>query len=121
MQDEFTQNILKEEETINFMQTKKRIIQENILEKEMQRKIKNKKIQTILTSMEKELDRYNVDKISINNYRKDITNVNDRIRSLLSSENHIFKNNKIKIYFSPYIGCPVIYQKKYMLNKYYLN
>ena len=30
----------------------------------MQRKIKNKKIQTILTSMEKELDRYNVDKIS---------------------------------------------------------
>ena len=38
MQDEFTQNILKEEETINFMQTKKGLFRKIFLRKRCKEK-----------------------------------------------------------------------------------
>jgi hypothetical protein len=85
------------EEGLSFMKSKKKIILENISEKKKQRHIRKKTIENVLDNLEKELDKYNVDKISVNKYRKDITNLNSRLRNMLIKENMIFKKNKIKI------------------------
>ena len=91
-------NTLKSiEETINVMKGKKEIIEENIQEKKKQRKISKKSIEELLDNLERQLDKFNIDKISVNNYRKDISSINKRMKNLLTKENMIFKKNKIKI------------------------
>lgn len=97
MKDDY-QNILRGlEEEVNMLKSKKKIIQENVDEKHKQKSIKKKTIENVLNNLENQLDQYNVGKISVNSYRKDITNINTRMRNLLSKENMIFKKNKIKI------------------------
>jgi hypothetical protein len=43
------------------------------------------------------MDKYNVEEINLNKYRKEITSLNNNLRNILTKENMIFKMNKIKI------------------------
>jgi hypothetical protein len=97
IQADYSKALRNADENLNLMKSKKRIILDNIEEKKKQRKIKKITIEKVLDDLEKELDKYNVDNLSVNKYRKDISSVNNRIRNLIVKENMIFKKNKIKI------------------------
>jgi hypothetical protein len=91
-------NALRElEETLSRLKSKKSIIEENIADKKKHANIRKRTIESILNNLEKKLENYNVDKINVNKYRKDITNINSRLRNMLNRENMIFMKNKIKI------------------------
>lgn len=97
IQQEYRDVLRDSEETLSRMKSKKAIIQDNIKEKLNRRKMRKRTIESVLYKLEKDLDQYNVDKINVNKYRKDIQNINSNLRTLLNRENMIFKKNKIKI------------------------
>jgi hypothetical protein len=96
IQDDYKEALRNSEETLNRMKSKKNIIEENITEKLKRRRMRKETVENVLNKLEKELDQYNVDKINVNKYRKDIQTINSRLRNILSRENMIFKKNKIK-------------------------
>lgn len=91
-------NALRElEENLSRLKSKKSIIEENIADKKKHGNIRKRTIESIINNLEKKLDKYNVDKIVVNKYRKDIRNINSRLRNMLNRENMIFIKNKMKI------------------------
>ncbi len=97
MENEYKKILGDVNDNVSVLKTKKAIINENITELKTQGEIRKKTIESVLNALEKQLDGYNVDKINVNKFRKDITNINRRISNLLGKENMLFKTNKIKI------------------------
>lgn len=79
------------------LKSKKKIIQEDISNKKIQKINSKRNIENVLSNLEKQLDTYNLEEISLNKYRKDITSINSNLKNILARENLIFKKNKIKI------------------------
>jgi hypothetical protein len=59
--------------------------------------LSKKNIEGVLFNLENQLDKYDIEEFSLNRYRKDITNINNRMKNILSKENMIFRKNKIKM------------------------
>jgi hypothetical protein len=85
------------EEEIGILKSKKGILNENINFKIKQKKLSKKNIEGVLLNLENQLDKYDIEEFSLNRYRKDITNINNRMKNILSKENMIFRKNKIKM------------------------
>ena len=79
------------------MKLKKKIIMDNIEEKKKLKKIKKNIIEDVLNKLEKNLQRINKDRNPLIRYRKEISEINTRMKNLLMKENLIFRKNKIKI------------------------
>lgn len=97
MKKEYKDIVRNLDDELNILKSKKKIISENIIENKKQRLIKNRTIEKVLSNLEKQLNNYNSENVAINKHRKEITQINNRIKNLLLRENLIFKNNKIKI------------------------
>ena len=85
------------DEEVTILKSKKKIIQDNINHKKNQKISSKRNIENVLSNLEKQMDNYNVEEISLNKYRKEITSINNNLRNILTKENMIFKKNKIKI------------------------
>ena len=67
------------------------MIQDNIYQKKKQNKIKSNSIKEVLNNMNDNLLEYNPVKITIDKYRKEISDTNNRLSNLIKKENSIFK------------------------------
>ena len=85
------------DDEIIILKSKKKIIQDNIAHRNNQKLKSKRDIENVLTNLEKQMDKYNVEEINLNKYRKEITSLNNNLRNILTKENMIFKMNKIKI------------------------
>jgi chromosome segregation ATPase len=95
MQDEYSTILREVEENINYLQSKKTVLAENI--NQNKRQTQSGIIEKTLSQLEKELEKYNIDKLALNPSRIAINEINKRTKNLLMKENLIFKKNKIKI------------------------
>ncbi len=85
------------DDEITILKSKKKIIQDNITHKKHQKLNSKRDIENVLANLEKQMDKHNVEELSLNKYRTEITSINNNLRNILTKENMIFKKNKIKI------------------------
>lgn len=85
------------DDEVTILKSKKKIIQENINHKKNQKIDSKRNIESVLSTLENQMDNYNLEEINLNKYRKEITSINKKLRNILAKENMIFKKNKIKI------------------------
>jgi hypothetical protein len=85
------------EDNISYIKSKKKIIKENIIEKKKERKVYKLTIEGKLKELDHKLKEYDIDTLTINNYKDQIGRINNRIKDLLTKENNIFNKNKLKI------------------------
>jgi Na+/phosphate symporter len=85
------------DESVNFMKSKKKILRENIVEKHKEKKLFKKTIDDNLKTLDNTLKKYDPDRIMLDNYKNEVKQIGNKIKSMIVKENNIFNKDKIKI------------------------